>query len=138
MTPSVSDQIISVIDQLCEKFGIAVDWSSETIIPYLEDLVYRFAMYRMISTLLTYFILFVVFGLIIFFTYKYIKKKESDFHPEYETLDFVTQLTFIVSLICLAITSIVFIIGGIPDIVSANVFPERLMINYIMNLIERA
>ena len=44
---------------------------------------------------------------------------------------------FFISLIILAITGIFFIIEGIPDIVSANVFPERLMINYIMNLIER-
>lgn len=120
MTPLVSDQIIAVIDQLCEKFGIVVDWSSETVIPYLEDLVYRFAMYRMISTLLTYFILFVVFGLITFFTYKYIKKKGKKFNPEYETLDFITQLVFIISIIVLSITGIVFIIGGIPDIVSAE------------------
>ena len=136
MAPSVSDQIIAVIDQLCEKFGIAIDWSSETVIPYLEDLVYRFAMYKMISTLLIYSILFVVLGLIAFFAYKYIKKKGKNFKPEYETLDFINQLVFFISIIVLSITGISFIIGGIPDIVSANVFPERLMINYIMNLIE--
>ena len=78
-----------------------------------------------------------VFGLITFFSYKYIKKKGEDFNPEYETLDFITKLVFLISIIVLSITGISFIIGGIPDIVSANVFPERLMINYIMNLIER-
>lgn len=136
MAPSVSDQIIAVIDQLCEKFGIAIDWSSETVIPYLEDLVYRFSMYKMISILLTYSVLFVVLGLITFFSYKYIKKKGKNFKPEYETLDFINQLVFFISIIVLSITGISFIIGGIPDTVSANVFPERLMINYIMNLIE--
>ena len=94
-------------------------------------------MYKMISTLLTYSILFMVFGLITFFTYKYIKKKGKNFNPEYETLDFITQLAFIISIIALSITGIVFMVEGIPDIVSANVFPERLMINYIINLIER-
>lgn len=26
----VSDQIIKVLDNLCEKFGLAIDWSSKT------------------------------------------------------------------------------------------------------------
>ena len=79
-----------------------------------------------------------VFGLITFFSYKYIKKKGEDFNPEYETLDFITKLVFLISIIVLSITGISFIIGGIPDIVSANVFPERLLINYIIDLIERS
>ena len=34
----VSDQIIKVLDNLCEKFGLAIDWSSKNIQPYLEEL----------------------------------------------------------------------------------------------------
>ena len=30
---TVSEQIIQVIDALCEKFGIAIDWTTQNIIP---------------------------------------------------------------------------------------------------------
>nr|DAU03015.1 MAG TPA: hypothetical protein [Caudoviricetes sp.] len=34
----VSDQIIKVLDNLCEKFGLAIDWSSKNVQPYLKEL----------------------------------------------------------------------------------------------------
>ena len=35
----VSDQIIQVLDALCEKFGIVINWSGENVIPYLQELI---------------------------------------------------------------------------------------------------
>lgn len=35
---NMSDQIIRVLDDLCEKFGLAIDWTSENVVPYLETL----------------------------------------------------------------------------------------------------
>lgn len=35
---TVSEQIISVLDALCEKFGIAINWTEENVIPYVEIL----------------------------------------------------------------------------------------------------
>lgn len=32
---TVSDQIINVLDALCEKFGLVIDWTSENVVPYL-------------------------------------------------------------------------------------------------------
>lgn len=31
----MSQEIINVLDNLGEKFGIAIDWSNENILPYL-------------------------------------------------------------------------------------------------------
>ena len=35
---SVADQIIQVINDLCQKFGIVMDWSKETLLPIAEHL----------------------------------------------------------------------------------------------------
>ena len=35
---TVSDQIIQVLDALCEKFGIVIDWTSANVMPYLTTL----------------------------------------------------------------------------------------------------
>lgn len=42
----VSDQIIKVLDNLCEKFGLAIDWSSKNIQPYLEELMAKAVNYK--------------------------------------------------------------------------------------------
>ena len=38
-----SQEIINVLDYLCNKFGIAIDWTSENVIPYIEELCERFS-----------------------------------------------------------------------------------------------
>ena len=35
---TVSAQIIEVLDDLCRKFGLMIDWSQENILPYLQEL----------------------------------------------------------------------------------------------------
>ena len=41
-----SSQFIEVLDALCEKFGIAVDWTSQNVMPYLTDLAARIITYE--------------------------------------------------------------------------------------------
>lgn len=43
---TVSDQIIQVLDNLCEKFGLAIDWTSENVIPYLTTLCTKLVSYE--------------------------------------------------------------------------------------------
>ena len=35
---TMSSQIIEVLNDLCFKFGLAIDWSQENIMPHLEEL----------------------------------------------------------------------------------------------------
>ena len=34
----MSEQIIQVLDYLCEKFGVAIDWTSQNLKPQIETL----------------------------------------------------------------------------------------------------
>lgn len=34
----MSEEIIKVLDALGEKFGIAIDWTGENVLPYVEEL----------------------------------------------------------------------------------------------------
>lgn len=38
----MSDEIIKVLDDLSERLGIAIDWSSQNVMPYLQDLMDRY------------------------------------------------------------------------------------------------
>ena len=39
---TVSSEIIEVLDYLGEKFGIAIDWTSNNVLPYLQTLADKF------------------------------------------------------------------------------------------------
>lgn len=43
---SFNSQFIEVLDALCEKFGIVIDWTSQNVMPYLTDLATRFISYE--------------------------------------------------------------------------------------------
>ena len=34
----MSDEIIKILDDLAERFGVAIDWTAENVMPYLKDL----------------------------------------------------------------------------------------------------
>lgn len=38
----MSQEIIKVLDNLAQKFGIAIDWTNQNILPYLQDLMSRY------------------------------------------------------------------------------------------------
>lgn len=46
---SFSSQFIEVLDALCDKIGIAIDWTSQNVVPYATDLATRIITYE-IST----------------------------------------------------------------------------------------
>lgn len=46
---SFSSQFIEVLDALCDKIGIAIDWTSQNVVPYATDLAARIITYE-IST----------------------------------------------------------------------------------------
>lgn len=34
----LSEEVIAILDNVCAKFGVAVDWTSENVVPYLTEL----------------------------------------------------------------------------------------------------
>lgn len=44
----MTNEIIKLLDELAKRFGIAIDWTSENVMPYLEDLFDRFITYNIV------------------------------------------------------------------------------------------
>ena len=51
-----SQNVIEIFDDLCERIGIAIDWSAENIMPYIKDLFERFIRFE-IGTSIFYIVL---------------------------------------------------------------------------------
>ena len=45
----MSNEIISVIDHLCDKLGIAVDWTADNAMPMIQQLIEKYARYLLVN-----------------------------------------------------------------------------------------
>ena len=61
---SFSSQFIEVLDALCAKFGIVIDWTSQNVMPYLTDLATRLVNYEIWTSVAWIMILGVAFVVI--------------------------------------------------------------------------
>lgn len=126
---TVSEQIIQVLDNLGEKFGLAIDWSSENILPYVNELMNKAVSYELWMNIIIF--TFITIGLalswIIFF--KTIKNKNFDC----DYFDALT-ITAVISIILAVLFSIAFIICLIfctSTIIACLTFPEKVIFDMI-------
>lgn len=62
----MGDEIIKVLDNLAQKFGIAIDWTSDNVLPYLQDLMTRYAKYICFTSIMWLIIgILIVIGFIV-------------------------------------------------------------------------
>ena len=128
---SVADQIIQVINDLCQKFGIVMDWSKENLLPIVEHLGGRVINWC-IATDIFWIILcgvLVITGIIcIICAIKYAIKYDI-----YE--DAVIGL-FVVGTIALIISGIG-LCYNIFDLVKCLTFPELKIFEYIQSFMQQ-
>lgn len=136
---TVSDQIIEVLDALCEKFGVAIDWTSDNVLPYVESLCTKLISWEIwtsvywigLMTLISIILLFVSKKI----TKEYVKIRDDCYHYEEDCL-FVTAIC---SWVAFGVTAIVsmFVIGDeIYDIITCVTFPEMMLIEKIQSLMQ--
>ena len=67
---TVSAQIIEVLNDLCMKFGLAIDWSQENVLPYLEELAGKYITWEIATSEMWIAVgaILLVCGLIVFAT----------------------------------------------------------------------
>lgn len=116
-----SDQFIKILDALCEKIGVTIDWTANNITPYLQDLMQRFIKYETYTSLV-----WLVLGIagVIFFLMLAHKEAKS----EYGDSGFVT-LFFAAAVICMMLP-----IKQTMDIIEVNTIPEKTIIRYVQSL----
>lgn len=134
----VSEQIIKVLDNLCEKFGMAIDWSQENILPYVQDLSSRIVKYDIAKSCvwIVLGLLFIISGLIII-----IKTRKNAIKTEKDNLLFTEkgninsyELSPYLFFTLYGIISIIFlivVIFNIFNIIQDLYLPEKLIVNTI-------
>lgn len=135
---TVSEQIIQVIDALCEKFGIAINWTSENVIPYIEVLCRKLITYEVATS-----IAWAVFDILILIAAAILIKKagpkviKGAFYEEEVGWIFTFVFGGIgtgIAIVC-ALIDIGFQVG---DIIKCLTFPEMYVFEYVSDLIQGA
>ena len=130
---TVSEQIIEVLNALCDKFGLAIDWTAANILPYLEVLCGKFVNYEIATSIATIALTFVIWLVFLIVTCVFWKRADFD---SWE-LDFY-QVAAIVGLVCTIIASVVLIVNlciQTYDIITALTFPEKIILEEIQALL---
>ena len=121
---SFSSQFIEVLDALCEKFGIVVDWTSQNVVPYVTDLATRIITYE-IWTSVAWIVIAAILFLIIWKITK-ISCKADTFDNEWFLGWFVR---IIIGIICFTVIGF-----EVFDIIEALALPEKTLYDFIMRL----
>ena len=127
----MSDEIIKLLDDLGRRFGIVIDWSSENVMPYLQDLMSRYINYEIITSIVWLIVLVVCCtGMVIaiprLITYER-ERNESDC--------IVWPTVVVVIFIAMIILCLLGIGSQINDLIICNTIPEKMIIDYVNYLV---
>lgn len=124
---NVSEQIITVLDDLCRRFGIVIDWTSQNIVPYLEELAEKFIVFEVKTS--WFWIIFMssvaIIPWIVTIVLTIINGSYSD-----------GTVFFGVISATLTILAIIVIGVQVYDIITCETFPEKILLREIKELIQ--
>ena len=127
----MSDEIIKLLDDLGRRFGIAIDWSSENVIPYIQDLMSRYVNYEtMTSAVWIVVALITIIGCsigILAINKHANKVLDEDPYADWYIGKGLLIGTFIIMIGCFLIC----IICQTLDIVTCYTIPEKMIFEYL-------
>lgn len=126
----MSNEVIKVLDHICDKFGIAIDWSSSNIIPYLQDLMVRITKYVTYTSIFWLVISMLTIIISIYLSIKLIKWSKDTYYDDVITIG--------CSVITPIIVIIFFLVGitACQNLIEINTIPEKYIIEMIQYTID--
>jgi hypothetical protein len=135
---TVSEQIIQVIDVLCAKVGIAIDWTSENVLPYVEVLCEKLVKYE-IGTSIAWMAIWLALSagsIVGIKKFKPVFKEGLERDKRNYDVDWEFATGFaLFGLAILYIATIAVVGTQIMDIIKCATFPEMYVFEYVHGLI---
>ena len=132
---SFSKEIINVLDYLCKKFGIVIDWTSKNVVPYIEDLCSRYIQYEIYTSI--YWITIAIVALILFaIPVGILHKKASKIKWTFKSYEDLCMSAVILWVLFafIALISVSIILTQVFDIVECYTLPEKVILEYLESL----
>ena len=128
----MSEEIIKVLDELGKRFGIAIDWTSENVAPYVEQLAKRFINYEIVTSVFWIVFVAILFAISLIPTVKLTKMANKN--KWYDEFPSIPAILCIILSVALAIAVFVMLANEGIDIATCFTFPEKMILEYIKTL----
>lgn len=132
----MADQLIKILNDLSSRMGVAVDWTAENIVPYLQDLGTRIATYVFWSKIVGICIL-VVLSIIAAIVCVVVLKR-TNFDAEYYGAKETAAVTCLIISCIMIVGSFIAIPMMAVDAVEAKYLPEKAIYSYVESTTRQA
>lgn len=134
----MGEEIIKVLDALSEKLGIAIDYTSDNIIPYAQQLSEKLVNYELVTSIM-FIVLNVIPVIVTLVLIKYILKsiKNKTYTTkgsEFTVYEVATIFAAVLSFFCIFFT--INIISEAIDIITCITFPEKIIFEYVTEVLQ--
>lgn len=125
----MSNEIIKVLDAICDKFGLAIDWTSQNIMPYVEQLCEHIVRYELVSSAIYTVLSLVILVVGTIFCIRMFKKifKSSLFDFD-KTGAYAGIIFLLIAIYMIFFTTLTI---QFEDAITALTFPEKTIIEFI-------
>ena len=129
----MSEEVIKILDALAEKFGLAIDWTSANVLPYLQQLCGKYVTYEIATS-----IVWMLIGICLLFVGKYAIGKAKQYWKKYkeDTYSDYDVATVILGILagCVIVGGIIVILCQTFDIITCITFPEKIIIEELQSV----
>ena len=135
---TVSEQIIQVLNALCEKFGLVIDWTSENIVPHVTTLLGKLVIWEIWSSVAWMGIMLLLCLLSFVGIKKFTPVFKNGLERDRRVYDIGWSIasTFAVIGLCVLYLATIIVIGNqIIDIIKCVTFPEMFIFEYVQGVI---
>ena len=112
----VSDEVIKILEYLCDKIGVTIDWTNNNVLPYLEQLCGKFVKWE-IGTSIAWIVLTIIAVIITLIFSKVV---------DWEGVESVIFW-------CVVVAAVIVIGCKTFDIIECYTFPEKAIYDYIQS-----
>lgn len=125
----MSNEIIKVLDTICDKFGLVIDWTSQDVTPYVEQLCEHIVRYELVSSTIYTVLSLVILVVGTIFCIRMFKKifKSSLFDFD-KTGAYAGIIFLLIAIYMIFFTTLTI---QFEDAITALTFPEKTIIEFI-------
>lgn len=110
----ISDEVIKVLEYLCEKIGITIDWTNDNVLPYVEQLCGKFIKWEIETS--TAWIVISIIAIVVALIFSNV----VDLGGFEQAIFWCSVVIAVITIICQAF-----------DIIKCYTFPEKALYDYV-------
>lgn len=126
----MNEELIKTLTELAKKFGVAIDWTSQNALPYVQELAGRIVKFEVATS-----ILWAIVGAVFVISYhwwmpfiKYLARKEKE--DIYDMYGFYKALAMVGMIITMIIGGLI-ISQQAYDLIQCAILPETVVLRYL-------